>query len=851
MKENSKTKAELIEELTSLRRRLARNEKRTNKSPKSGKKVLRPPYEKLLIHSSTPTFALDSNHRVILWNRTCEELTGIRAADVLGTDTHWKAFYEKKRPFLADIIIDENIDDLGRYYASYSLSDIAISSEGFFENLGGLPRYIVFDATPVYDEKGDIIAAVETIHDISLLKKTEEALKASKNVAERERAKADAIIAALGDGVSIQGRDFKVLYQNQAHREIVGGDMRGQYCYQAYSGNLATCENCPVDSAFKTGKIQKKERSLIVDGQAKHIAITASPLRDTEGNIIAGIEVVRDVTDRKVMEDELNHHRVSLVELVEERTSELHKLNESLQREILSREVTEQGLRESEERFRNIYAESPIGIQVYDGEGILVDANRACLDIFGLGSVDDARKFRLFEDPNLSAEAKAGLTRGETARYEAAVDFEKMRRQGLYPSWKSGVAYRDVLITPLGMSDGKGAKGFLVQIQDITERKELEQQLRQAQKMEDIGKLAGGIAHDFNNIISAISNFAYLLEIKMPEDEPAREYALRIRAASERAGNLTHSLLAFSRKQVMNPRPVDLNEIVSTVEKLFSRLIGEDIELNVFPEEGALTVLADSSQMEQVLMNLATNARDAMPEGGLLNITTRLTGPDSALSPALDRKYALVTITDSGVGMDETTREHIFEPFFTTKEVGKGTGLGLSIVYGIIKQHGGFIEVESEPGEGTTFRIYLPLVDSKIEVVGTEAVAIPSGDGETVLIAEDDAEVRLVTKNILEEFGYRVLEASDGEDAVRMFRQHRDEIHVIIMDLVMPKKTGVEAYKEIKALGDGVEVLFVSGYATEISRKKALLQDDVQFISKPVSPREILIKVREALGPHA
>jgi CheY-like chemotaxis protein len=339
--------------------------------------------------------------------------------------------------------------------------------------------------------------------------------------------------------------------------------------------------------------------------------------------------------------------------------------------------------------------------------------------------------------------------------------------------------------------------------------------------------------------------------MKMPEDDPSREYALRIRAASERAGNLTHSLLAFSRKQVLNPRPVNLNEIVDTVEKLLSRLIGEDVELNVFLEEEALTVLADSSQMEQVLMNLATNARDAMPDGGLLNITTRLTGSGGATSPDLDRRYALVSITDSGVGMDETTREHIFEPFFTTKEVGKGTGLGLSIVYGIVKQHGGFIEVDTEPGEGTTFRIFLPLVDSKIEVVGTEAVTIPSGDGETVLIAEDDAEVRLVTRSILEEFGYRVLEASDGEDAVRVFRQNRDEIQVVLLDLVMPKKTGVEAYKEIKALGDGVEVLFVTGYATEISRKKALLQDDVQFISKPVTPREILLKVREVLGPRA
>ena len=291
--------------------------------------------------------------------------------------------------------------------------------------------------------------------------------------------------------------------------------------------------------------------------------------------------------------------------------------------------------------------------------------------------------------------------------------------------------------------------------------------------------------------------------MKMEADEPLRAYVDPILISAERAASLTHSLLAFSRKQIMSTRPVNLNEIVGVVKKLIVRLIGEDIEVKILLSEDALTVMADPGQIEQVLINLATNARDAMEGGGVLTIITKPVELDNNFIMAHNYgkkgKYAFVSVTDTGTGMDERTKEKIFDPFFTTKEVGKGTGPGLAIVYGIIKQHNGYINVYSEQGQGTTFNIYLPLT-RKAEVKETKLAEIASSmDGaETVLLAEDEGEVRQITKTVLEKFGYKVIEAVDGEDAVNKFMENRDKIELLIFDVIMPKKTGKEAYEEIK-----------------------------------------------------
>lgn len=386
---------------------------------------------------------------------------------------------------------------------------------------------------------------------------------------------------------------------------------------------------------------------------------------------------------------------------------------------------------------------------------------------------------------------------------------------------------------------------------DITEHKKLEEQLRHSQKMEAIGQLAGGIAHDFNNILTAIIGYGNLLQLRLGEHHQLRAYVEQILTSSERAANLTQSLLAFGRKQVIDPRQTELNQIVKSVERLLSRLISEDIEVKIDLAEGDLTVLADTAQIEQVLMNLATNARDAMPEGGKLTIRTGVAELDNKFIKAngygKPGKYAIISVEDTGMGMSEKTRERAFEPFFTTKEVGKGTGLGLSIVYGIIKQHNGYVNVRSEPGKGSSFTMYLPTA----KVLNKQTSVAPYqplvGGTETILIAEDDSEVRKLTKNLLEEFGYSIIEAKDGEDAIVKFMKNKRRVDLVILDVVMPKRNGKEVYEEIKKNVPDLKALFTSGYTADVIHKKGVLDEKLNFISKPVSPKELLKKVREII----
>jgi len=391
-------------------------------------------------------------------------------------------------------------------------------------------------------------------------------------------------------------------------------------------------------------------------------------------------------------------------------------------------------------------------------------------------------------------------------------------------------------------------------LDNITEKRTLEGQLRHAQKMEAVGTLAGGVAHDFNNILSAIIGYAHISLMKMKPDDPVRYNIDQILACSQRATALTQGLLSFSRKQVINPVLLDLNELLRRFEKFILRLIREDIEFTCRYGAGALTVMADSGQIEQAIMNLVTNARDAMPAGGRLMIEANLVRLDkdfvNAHGYGVLGEFALISISDTGIGMDETTKARIFEPFFTTKEQGKGTGLGLSIVYGIIKKHDGFITVYSEPGKGTTFRIYLPVSQAKAapEETHTEE-PVPSLEGtETILLAEDDEAVRRLTRTVLENFGYTVIETIDGEDAVLKFIANKDRVQLAILDAIMPKKNGGEVFREIKALKPNFPVLFMSGYPGEIVGKQGLLDPGINFVPKPISPSDLLKKVREMLG---
>jgi len=386
--------------------------------------------------------------------------------------------------------------------------------------------------------------------------------------------------------------------------------------------------------------------------------------------------------------------------------------------------------------------------------------------------------------------------------------------------------------------------------QDITDRKILEEQLGQAQKMEAIGQLAGGVAHDFNNILTAIIGYGNLLQMKAGGDETLGKYITQILYSAERAANLTNSLLAFSRKHIVNLKDVSLNEIIGRAEKLLSRLVREDIELRVLTGPDC-SVRADSMQIEQVLMNLVTNARDSMPEGGLLTISTeRVTLNDEFVrtqgygKPGL---FVIISVADNGTGMDNLVRERIFEPFFTTKETGKGTGLGLSIVYGIVKQHDGYIHVSSEPGKGTTFNIYLPVIEESGKKPELSTMKATPRGTETVLLAEDDPVVRTLAKCVLEEFGYTVIEAVDGADAVDKFKENIDRIQLVILDVVMPKKNGKQSYDSIKMIRPDVKALFMSGYTGDILSSRGILDENLTFVPKPLKQSVLLQKVREVL----
>ncbi len=395
--------------------------------------------------------------------------------------------------------------------------------------------------------------------------------------------------------------------------------------------------------------------------------------------------------------------------------------------------------------------------------------------------------------------------------------------------------------------------------QEVTDRqkaqealRESEEQLRQAQKMEAIGRLAGGVAHDFNNLLTTIMGYGQLLSRRLGEDGPLRTYAEDILKAAERAASLTRQLLAFSRKQVLAPRVVDLNVIVANMDRMLRRVIGEDIELLAVGGAGLGRVNADPGQIEQVIMNLVVNARDAMPAGGRLTIEATNVDVDEVYAgshPMMSRgPYVMLAVTDTGCGMDEATQARVFEPFFTTKELGKGTGLGLSMVYGIVKQSGGFIWVYSEVGKGTTFKIYLPRVELPAEALDESLAgeAAPRGT-ETILLVEDDDLVRELAKDILRDHGYGVMDAPHAREAIRLCEEHSGRIDLMLSDLVMPDLNGRKLWERVHPMRPEMKILFMSGYADRAVIHQGILDPDTPFLQKPFNPDALAAKVRLVL----
>jgi len=504
--------------------------------------------------------------------------------------------------------------------------------------------------------------------------------------------------------------------------------------------------------------------------------------------------------------------------------------------------AAQENLRRSEMNFRSLVTNAPYGICRCNSSGQLLDANPALLAMLGYSAAQELLGKHLGA---LYADTRQWFELADHLR--SAVTFN-----GLIVEWKRRDDTSTVVrISGRAVSNGGKEGTFDLFAEDVTERRALEQQLRQSQKMEAVGRLAGGIAHDFNNLLMVISGYSEFLLDRLGPDPALRAPAQEIAGAAARATSLTRQLLAFSRKQMLAPKILDLNGVVTENLKMLTRVIGEDIDLVMIPAATLGAVRADSGQIEQVIMNLAVNARDAMPSGGKLTIETSNLSLDQEharfLPPLIPGNYVMLAISDTGAGMDSETQSRIFEPFFTTK----GTGLGLSTVYGIVKQSGGYIWVSSEPGKGTTFKIYLPRVAESVEspaqiVAAPESLA-PEPGTETILLVEDEANLRYLARQFLEKQGYRVIEAADGAVAMQIAVAHEGVIHLLLTDVIMPGMNGRELAQRISEIRPNVKILYMSGYTENVIGRNGTLDAGVRLLQKPFTLRDLKSKVREVL----
>lgn len=540
---------------------------------------------------------------------------------------------------------------------------------------------------------------------------------------------------------------------------------------------------------------------------------------------------------------QLEEYSTHLEKLVSKRTEELNIINKKLIEELHKKSMVEKALTESKKRYETIFETAGSALIVVEPTGKIVEVNAA----FEMLTECERKKLigRNITDFIIWEEELS--PKGVVGQLEMDIKNEGLKNVEVKVNTISG-EMKDCLVTAGNIpNDDK----VIVSLTDITERKRLEEQLLQSQKLDAIGKLAGGVAHDFNNLLTIILGYCTIL--KTNRIDPATQKCLdSIAAAAEKGKELTQALLAFSRKQYSQPKPLRLNKVVDEIGDILKRVIGEDIILKIELSSEDPIIYADETQLNQVLMNLVTNAKDAMPHGGELKIVTDIMFMDDAFVKTHGYgkvgKYATIIVSDTGVGMDKEVLNRVFEPFFTTKPKGKGTGLGLSIVYGIVKQNNGYIRVQSEKGKGTEFCIYLPLLESEgIEDKKRSRESLAYGQGEIILLAEDEEGVRAFLKGALEQFGYRIIEARDGEEAVEEFYKNKNDIHLVLLDVMMPKKSGKEVCEAIKLVEPSLPVVLLSGYAEEYVNSKGKIPDNMKFLQKPVSIELLLKTIQSSL----
>jgi two-component system cell cycle sensor histidine kinase/response regulator CckA len=531
-----------------------------------------------------------------------------------------------------------------------------------------------------------------------------------------------------------------------------------------------------------------------------------------------------------------------LEEGVEKRTAELSSTNQALKNEIAKRAKVEEALRKSEEQQRALVAALPDLILQIKADGSILSVKST-----------DALQLSIPADAALGGQISQILPPGTGQLYLEHIQQALQTREVQLFEHDLPVT-NDVRSCEVRMMVSGEGKVVAI-VRDITERKRLEEQFLLSHKMDSVGRLAGGVAHEFNNLLAAIMGFSALALESSASSSMMRDYVQEIQKAGERAANLTRQLLTFSRKKVSEVRPFDLNELIIDTSRLLRPIIGENIELTLLPGEGLRPVKADRSQVEQILVNLATNARDAMPQGGKLVVKTdsvNLNQPEAAQHFGFPPgEYATLTFTDTGTGMTDEVKSHVFEPFFTTKEVGKGTGLGLAVCYGIVNQSGGFIEVDSTPGQGSAFTVYLPCTDAELsQAPPVSSLAYPDlpRGSETALLVEDEPLVRNLASHVLRNQRYTVLEASNGINALSIAQSSPSpQIDLVLTDVVMPQMGGRELVSHLQAVFPNIRVLFMSGYAEEFMSYHNSLNPNFGFIEKPFMPNALVTKVREVI----
>jgi PAS domain S-box-containing protein len=663
----------------------------------------------------------------------------------------------------------------------------------------GESRWINDRRRMIYDEGGRLLCIDGLCLDITDQKKAEMELRAAFEGAEAARARTEAIIAAMGDGISIHSPAYAILFENKILRELIG-KREGTTCHRFHGCLSRGREECPVAKTFADGKIHTIETEAVTDRGELPIEVTTSPIRGADGEVVSVVSIIRDISVRKRDEEE----RRRLAAAVEHAAD---------------------------------------AIMVTDAEWVVQYVNPAFEKVTGY-----AKEEVLGRNPYILA------ADGENIRVYLGIE-DKIRsgspwKGRLKNKRKDGILIdQDTVVYPIRDPGGK-IVNHVVASRDITREIQLEKQAQTAQHMEAVGTLAGGIAHDFNNALTGIIGFADLLRMRLGKEPKLQGDVDEILKCAERASTLTRQLLAFARRQVIEPVILDPNTVVRDISRLMKKVSGEQVEVRTRLTEGIPPIFADRGQLEQVLLNLCLNSRDAMPGGGEFLVSTDAVVwegervEDHAVMPA--GQYILLSVADNGTGMDDATRKRAFEPYFTTKAPGKGTGLGLSMVYGIVKQNGGFVFLDTRLGEGTTFRIYFPASEAVSEEKNEKKKDAVKGGSETILLAEDEESIRNLAQRSLRGYGYEVLVVKDGAEAVALFEAH-PEIAIAVLDVVMPRMGGKEALDAMRMLRPDLKALFTSGYSTDRIHESFVLLPGIEFLPKPYGPAALARRVREVL----